>query len=114
MKRISLWGFALVMVLGLCSLSPRTFAQGITASITGTVEDASGAALDGATVTAKDTERGTTYTAKSSNGVVYNFNALPIGTYEVRAEETGFDTVVQPPITLVLNQRARIDFKMKV
>jgi hypothetical protein len=114
MKRVTLWGYVLVMVLGLCSLSHPAFAQTITASITGTVEDASGAALDGATVTAKDTERGTTYTAKSSNGGVYNFNALPIGTYEVRAEETGFDTVVQPPITLVLNQRARIDFKMKV
>ncbi len=32
----------------------------------------------------------------------------------MKAEATGFDTAVQPPITLVLNQRARLDFKMKV
>jgi len=114
MKRISLWGVALVMVLGLCSFSQLTFAQGITASITGSVEDASGAVVDGATVTAKDTERGTSYSAKSSNGGVYNFNSLPIGTYEVKAEAPGFNTQVLPPITLVLNQRARLEFKMNV
>src|SRR6201996_1720862 len=114
MKRISLWGLALVMAVGLCSVTRLTFAQGITASITGTVEDASGAAIDGATVTARDTERGTSYSAKSSNGGVYNFNSLPIGTYEVKAEAPGFNTQILPPITLVLNQRARLEFKMNV
>src|ERR1700761_6183203 len=114
MKRISLWGLALVMAVGLCSVTRLTFAQGITASITGTVEDASGAAIDGATVTARDTERGTSYSAKSGNGGVYNFNNLPIGTYEVKAEAPGFNTQVLPPITLVLNQRARLEFKMNL
>ena len=32
----------------------------------------------------------------------------------MKAEAAGFDTTVQPPITLVLNERARVDFKMKV
>jgi hypothetical protein len=114
MKRISLWGVALVMVLGLCSSSQLTFAQGITASITGTVQDSAGAVLDGATITARDTERGTSSSTKSSNGGVFNFNNLPIGTYEVKAESAGFNTQVLPPITLVLNQRARLEFKMNV
>jgi hypothetical protein len=51
MKRISLWGFALVMVLGLFSPSPPASAQ----QITGTGEDAAGAALNSAIVTARDT-----------------------------------------------------------
>jgi hypothetical protein len=102
------------MALGLCCSRQALLAQQVTASITGTVEDSAGAALDGATVTARDAERGTSYTAKSGNGGVFNFNSLPIGTYEVKAESTGFDTEVLPPITLVLNQRARLDFKMKV
>jgi hypothetical protein len=114
MKRISLWGFALVMVLATFAVCHPLWGQQTTAAITGTVEDSAGAVLDGATVTAKDTERGTSYTAKSSNGGVYNFSNLPIGSYEVKAEATGFDTAVQPPITLVLNERARLDFKMKV
>ncbi len=114
MKRFTLWGTALVMVLGLSCPSQSAFAQQTTASITGTVEDSAGAALDGATVTASDTERGTASTTKSSQGGVFNFTNLPIGTYEVKAEAAGFDTAVQPPITLVLNERARLEFKMKV
>jgi hypothetical protein len=65
MKRISLWGFALVMVLGSLSVCKTVWGQQTTAAITGTVEDAAGAALNDATVTARDTERGTSQTTKS-------------------------------------------------
>ncbi len=112
MRRFSLWGLALITALMLGVRQP-SFCQ-TTASITGTVEDATGAALNDATITATDTERGTSTTAKTSSGGVYNFTDLPIGTYEIKAEAAGFDTAVQSPITLVLNQRARIDFRMKV
>ena len=53
-------------------------------------------------------------TTKTSSGGVFNFNSLPIGTYELKAEAAGFEGEVLPPLTLVLNQRARVDFKMKV
>ena len=114
MKRISLWGFALVMVLGSLSVRQTVWGQQITAAITGTVEDSAGAVLNDATVTARDTERGTSETTKTSSGGVFNFNNLPIGTYELKAEAAGFEGEVLPPITLVLNERARVDFKMKV
>jgi hypothetical protein len=114
MKRISLWGFALVMVLAACAVRQPVLGQQITASITGTVEDSAGAALLDATVTARDTERGTSSSTKTTQGGVFNFNSLPIGTYEVKAEAPGFNTQVLPPITLVLNQRARLEFKMNV
>ena len=114
MRRFTLWGVALVMALGLCSASQPLLAQGITASITGTVEDSAGAALNDATVTASDTERGTAVTTKTTQGGVFTFSNLPIGTYVVKAEAAGFDTSVEQPITLVLNQIARFDFKMHV
>jgi hypothetical protein len=114
MKRISLWGFALVMVLAACAVRQPVLGQQITASITGTVEDSAGAALNDATVTARDTERGTSSSTKTTQGGVFNFNSLPIGTYEVKAEAPGFNTQVLPPITVVLNQRARLEFKMNV
>jgi hypothetical protein len=58
MKRFTLWGVALVMVLGAFGVLQPSWSQQITASITGTVEDAGGAAINDATVTARDTERG--------------------------------------------------------
>jgi hypothetical protein len=102
------------MVLGLCYSRQALLAQNITANITGTVEDSAGAALNGATVTARDTERGTSTATKTTQGGVFNFTNLPIGTYEVKVEMAGFETVVEPPTTLVLNQTARFTFKMKV
>jgi hypothetical protein len=102
------------MVLGSLSVRQTVWGQQITAAITGTVEDSAGAVLNDATVTARDTERGTSETTKTSSGGVFNFNNLPIGTYELKAEAAGFEGEVLPPITLVLNERARVDFKMKV
>src|SRR6202522_413551 len=114
MKRSTLWGVALVMALGAFGALQPSWSQQITASITGTVEDAGGAAINDATVTARDTERGSSSTTKTTQGGVFNFSNLPIGTYEVKVEAPGFETAVQPPITLVLNETARLGFKMKV
>jgi hypothetical protein len=102
--------------MALCTFSAgfSAWAQQITASITGTVEDTAGAALPDASVTARDTERGTSNTTKTTQGGVFNFSNLPIGTYEVKVEAPGFDTAIQPPIVLVLNETARLNFKMKV
>jgi len=97
-------------------LSAATVAMGqqVTAAITGTVVDPGGAPLTGATVTAKDTERGTVLTTKTNDAGGFNFVRIPIGTYDVRATAGGFETAVNPPLTLVLNQTARLDFKMRV
>ncbi len=88
--------------------------QQITASITGSVMDAGGAVINGALVTATDIDRGTKYTAKTATDGLFTFARLPIGTYEVKAEAAGFQTAVQSHVTLVLNQTARLDFKMSV
>jgi hypothetical protein len=88
--------------------------QQITAAITGTVTDAAGAAINGATVTVTDTERGTIYTTKTADGGIFNFARVPIGTYEVKAEAAGFETAIESNLTLVLNQTARINFKMNM
>jgi carboxypeptidase family protein len=80
----------------------------------GSVNDPSGAPINGATVTATDTERGTVWTVKTNESGAFNLAHLPIGTYGVKASAEGFDTTVQPPFTLVLNQTARLTFQMKV
>ena len=114
MKRIFLWGFALGMLLGYSGVHQPAWGQQITAAITGTVADAAGAVINGATVTVTDTEHGTIYSTKTIDGGIFTFAHIPIGTYTVKVEAAGFETAVQSNITLVLNQTARLAFKMNV
>jgi Carboxypeptidase regulatory-like domain len=91
-----------------------TFAQEVTATITGTVTDPSGAAVAGATVTAISVERGTKYTADTNESGIYRIPYLPVGNYDLCVEKAGFRAAIYPAFTLVLNQIARIDVQLKV
>ncbi|MGA8162954.1 MAG: carboxypeptidase-like regulatory domain-containing protein, partial [Acidobacteriaceae bacterium] len=114
MKRITLWGCILVALAACEIVGSPLRAQQITASIAGSVADQGGAVINGATVTVTDVERGSVYTAKTGDGGLFTFARLPIGTYDVKAEASGFRTAIQSHLTLVLNQTARVDFKMQV
>ena len=103
----------LTLVLLICGAN-ATFAQEVTATVAGTVTDPSGAAVVGATVTAKSVERGITYTGVSNDSGIYRIAQLPVGSYDLRIEKTGFQTAVYPTFTLSLNQIARFDVELKV
>ncbi|HTQ56869.1 MAG TPA: TonB-dependent receptor [Bryobacteraceae bacterium] len=104
----------LALAIALGALAGSLWGQQVTAAITGTINDPSGAPIAGAKVTAKDLDRGVIYPAETNTLGVYNLPRLPIGRYEVRAEATGFQTSVQPELTLDVNQTARVDFQMKL
>jgi Carboxypeptidase regulatory-like domain/TonB dependent receptor len=108
-------------VLSLCIFSALLMvmagvahAQQVTGAIVGTVVDPSGAPVQGATVTAKDVERGTSLVTQSNDTGTFNLPNVPVGTYEVKAEAKGFRPVAQKAFTLVLNQTARLNFQLKV
>jgi hypothetical protein len=88
--------------------------QEVTAAINGTVIDPSGGAIAGAKVTAKDLDRSTAYPTTTDSGGHYNLPRLPVGNYEVRVENPGFQSAVESPVVLVLNQVAKMDFQLKV
>jgi hypothetical protein len=94
--------------------TPIAWGQEVTASIVGTITDPSGAPINGASVIATDTDRGTVWSAKTNETGAYNITRLPVGNYSVKVTATGFDTAIHPPFTLVLNQTARVDVQMKV
>src|SRR5579862_7244180 len=114
MRRIT-WG-SLFLVLGgmLAILQAPLWSQEVTAAIVGTVTDPSGAPIKGATVTATDADRGTVWTAQTNESGSYNLLRLPISTYGVKVAATGFQTAVEKPFTLVLNQTARVNVQMSV
>jgi hypothetical protein len=88
--------------------------QEVTASVTGTVSDQSGASVSGATVTATSTERGIVYTGTTNDSGLYLIAHLPVGTYTLKVEKSGFASATRPGFVLTLNQVARIDIAMKV
>ena len=116
MKKAYSAGFRLVCVvlIALAMSGYTARAQEVTATIAGTVMDSSGAAIVGATVTAKSVERGTIFKAESNEAGIYRIAQLPVGNYELRVEKNGFQTSLYPAFTLVLNQIARIDVQLKV
>lgn len=81
-------------------------AQFTTARLTGSVEDKSGAAVAGATVTVE--QAGTDYkqTVKSDGKGEYTFPSLPVGSYRLTVEIQGFSTYVQDGIALAVGQAA--------
>ena len=107
-------GFALFITIGLMGTFETVRGQEVTAAIVGTVMDPSGAPVKGATITARDTERGTVWTAETNEEGNFNLLRLPVGNYGVTASAPGFDTGAYPPFKLVLNQTARLQFQMKV
>ncbi|MGO8797046.1 MAG: carboxypeptidase regulatory-like domain-containing protein [Candidatus Sulfotelmatobacter sp.] len=103
-----------LVAIGFAGAAVRMTAQEVTAGIVGTVTDPSGAPVNGAAVTARDTERGTMWNATTSDAGAYSITRLPVGTYEVKVTSPGFETAIHPPFVLTLNQTARVDVQMKV
>src|ERR1700683_1018891 len=73
-------------------LSPAMYLQAQTAAvtITGTITDASGAVIPGATVTIENPVSGLSRTAKTDASGQYRFTNLPFNPYHLTAHADGF------------------------
>ncbi len=100
---------AAVSVLSFCIFS---FAQTETARIQGTVTDATGAVVAGATVTAKDSGTGREVKAVSGDDGSYSILSLQPGKYQLSVTQTNFKTV-QQDITLEVAQNANLNFALE-
>jgi hypothetical protein len=89
-------------------------AQEITATITGTVTDQSGAALPGVTVVARNVGKGVTTEAVTSNTGRYTLPYLINGEYELTFSLTGFKTHVAKSINLHVNDRLEVGASLGV
>ena len=67
-----------------------------------------------AKVTATDTDRGTQWTTVTNSDGAYNIPRVPIGTYDVKVEQQGFQTATQTHLKMEMNQVARLDFQLVV
>jgi hypothetical protein len=92
-------------LFALCFLLNPGFvhAQATSGDLTGTVLDASGAAIPNAVVVALDDATGVKSTAETNAEGVYRFSNLLVGKYTVTASAKGFSTDTLKNIDLVLN-----------
>ena len=101
MRSVPFW------VVLLFSLS--LFAQGSSGRILGTVTDQSGAVIAGATVSIIDTQRGLARTLTTDQAGEYNAPNLIPGTYTVRVEAKGFQTLNRENVELEVGKEVRVD-----
>ncbi len=101
-----------ILTFGLC-LPAALFAQD-TASITGTVTDASGAAVANAQVTLTSKEHGVNLTTKTNGSGEYIFGSLQIGAVNVTVTSPGFKKYQAQGVVLRVGEKARLDVSLQV
>lgn len=89
-------------------------AQQTTGSIRGSISDPSGAVVQNANVTARNTETGFGRSATSDNGGNFLLLELPVGHYQLEVSATGFSKYLQAGITLNVNETANVPVKLTV
>jgi len=82
-------------------------------AVTGTVLDANGANVEGATVVLKDEARGKDFTAKTTSAGSYSFPNVPTGKYTLTVTATGFAQATGE-VEVNLNQTATANVNLTV
>ena len=105
---------ALVALAAMLSAPAGLHSQVTTGTILGKVSDTTGAVMAGATVRATSTATGALRTATTNGLGEYIFLSLPVGTYKIETDATGFKRSIRTDIGLTVNQNARVDFMLEV
>jgi hypothetical protein len=111
MKKI----IAAMIALAAIVLSPSgAAAQQTSGNIQGRIVDAQHSPVPGVTVTAKNTETGFTRSEVSDGEGVYRLNSLPVGTYDVHAELSGFAPYDRKGLIVSVGQTIDVNVDLKV
>jgi len=94
--------------------SPSAFAQAGSATLTGIIQDQSGAALPGAAVEVTGLETNLSRSAVTTRAGVYAFAGLPSATYRVGVMLAGFRPVIRDAVQLQTGQTMRLDIELVV
>lgn len=107
--KLFVFGVASLLTLVLSSLSAAQ-----TAAINGTVTDSTGAMVQNAKVTVRNTATNASRDVVTGTAGVYNVTQLPAGPYEVTIEKSGFRPVKYQAIDLTVDQALTLNAKLEV
>jgi carboxypeptidase family protein/TonB-dependent receptor-like protein len=97
-----------------CMVVSQAYGQLTTATLTGTVTDASGAAIAGATLKLDNITRGTSRAAVADAGGRFSFDFVPVGTYRLTVTQSGFETGTRSGIELVSGQVLDLPIQLSI
>jgi len=106
-RSLALVGFLILL------LPQIAFAQTNAGSLSGHVSDASGGTLPGVTVTATNNATGFNRTVISETDGSYRFASLPVGTYEVTADLSGFASVTTRNVEINVSTDRSLNITLK-
>ena len=108
MRRLRLLAIALAAVLA----ATRGFAQGTTGTLEGKLTDEQGLPLPGATVAVQNAATGFHRSATSDSNGVFRVPGLPVGSYDLRAELSGFAPQTRKAVVVNVASTSTIDLKL--
>src|SRR5215831_1209044 len=85
-----------------------------TGAIFGTVSDVQGAVVPGAAVHLTSASTGQARPAKTNESGDYLFSLLPVGTYSITVEQTGFRRYERKGVLVQANENVRVDVALEV
>jgi hypothetical protein len=104
-----------VFILGCAiALCPSLFSQSFTSSITGVVNDPTGAVVPGAKVVLRNLANNDTHDFTSQGNGSYQFNNLQPGTYQITVTAPGFKTAVQQNLILQAQTQSTVNIGLEV
>jgi hypothetical protein len=118
MRRKKFWSLTLtpsflVLVL-FFTPAGAAFGQAGSGGASGIVTDTTGAIVAGAAVTAKNVATGAKHSTVSTGGGLYSFVSLPPGSYEISAQDKGFETLVRKNIVVTVDQVTTVNLALHV
>src|SRR5882762_5807238 len=114
MSRSAVRARVCLMLLLLLSAAAPVAAQFDTATVVGTVKDASGATVPDAKVTLTNTETGVSVVRTTTTDGTYEFATVRPGLYVVTAEKSGFALALVDNVQVQVAARLRVDMQMAV
>lgn len=96
------------LVAAFCFAATLAFGQVDQGTVTGVVQDASGAVIRGAQVTLTETDTGLVLKRQSDSSGIYVFSPVKIGHYQISATAPGFQSTVQQNLQLNIQSRLNV------
>jgi outer membrane receptor protein involved in Fe transport len=105
---------ARMMLICVLGVAAPAAAQQTTGNIIGTVVDSQGAAIAGATVSARNADTGFRRETASDDNGIYRLLALPVGRYSVVAERQGMARFDRDSITVNIARTTDLDIVLRL